>query len=389
MPIEEPLWLKREEEYVEQFRGLFEQAVLDRLPRGPAAIFMSGGLDSTSIAAVAINSAKKNLLPLNLRAYTMDYQPLFDDKEGFLASRAAEYLGIPIEIETGTSCLPFAGWGGSLPLTPEPCHEPFRQLYVAQNRQAAKHARIAFNGLGGDGVLTGQAWPYLVDRMKSGRLAEAVRTFGGYMLRRGRIPPLRGGFRGALRRWIKPNDPMANYPRWLAPQFEKETRLRDRWRELQRSLESAHPWHPKAHAALFLSSTVLENDEPPLSGVPLECRAPLLDVRVQRFLLRLPPVPLCIDKQLLRLALRGSLPREILMRPKTGFQGDQVVLQMRKNNWTPLPLPPPTESIRQFVIWQGLSAALRKEAIVFPWADLRPVALEYWLRAIESGRSIQ
>jgi asparagine synthase (glutamine-hydrolysing) len=389
LPIEEPLWLKREEEYVERFRELLETAVRERLPSGRVAIFMSGGLDSTSVAAVAVNSAKKNKLRLDLRAYTIDYQPLFDDKEGFLASRAAEYLGIPIEIEAGASCLPFEGWGGSLPPTPEPCHEPFRQLHIGQNRQAAKHARIAFNGLGGDGVLTGQAWPYLVDRIKNGRLAEVARTFGGYMLRHGRIPPLRGGFHSALRRFIKPNNPIAKYPRWLAPQFEREIRLRDRWCELQRPLESDHPWHPKAHAALFLSSTILENEEPPLSGVPLECRAPLVDVRVQRFLLRIPPVPLCIDKQLLRRALHDLLPKEILMRPKTGFQGDPVVLQMTKNNWTPLPLAPPTESILQFVTWPELSAALQKGSLVFPWAELRPVALEYWLRGIESGRSIQ
>ena len=43
--------LKRPEEYVEQFQELLEKAVRDRLPRGPCGIFMSGGLDSTSVAA--------------------------------------------------------------------------------------------------------------------------------------------------------------------------------------------------------------------------------------------------------------------------------------------------------------------------------------------------
>src|SRR5277367_4799974 len=36
LPVEEPLYLKRPEEYVEQFRGYFEEAVRDRLPKGPA-----------------------------------------------------------------------------------------------------------------------------------------------------------------------------------------------------------------------------------------------------------------------------------------------------------------------------------------------------------------
>ena len=53
LPIEEPLFLKRREDYVEEFRDHLEQAIRDRLPAGPAGIFMSGGLDSTSVAAVA------------------------------------------------------------------------------------------------------------------------------------------------------------------------------------------------------------------------------------------------------------------------------------------------------------------------------------------------
>src|SRR5258706_1653198 len=93
LAVEEPLWLNREEEYVEQFRELLDHAVRERLPLGPAAIFMSGGLDSTSVAAVATAGAKRRGIPLALRAYTIDYQPLFDDQEGTLASRTAQYLG--------------------------------------------------------------------------------------------------------------------------------------------------------------------------------------------------------------------------------------------------------------------------------------------------------
>ncbi len=51
--VEEPLLLDRPEEYVEQFQELLEMAVRDRLPHRPCGIFLSGGLDSTSIAAVA------------------------------------------------------------------------------------------------------------------------------------------------------------------------------------------------------------------------------------------------------------------------------------------------------------------------------------------------
>jgi hypothetical protein len=135
-PIEEPLQLKREEEYVEQFRGILERAVMERLPRGPAAIFMSGGLDSNSVAPIAQASTRKLALPLDLRAYTVDYQPLFDDREGQLASAAAKFIGMPIEIQQGAFHLPFMRWDDRLPPMPEPCHDPYRRLYVEQNQQS-------------------------------------------------------------------------------------------------------------------------------------------------------------------------------------------------------------------------------------------------------------
>jgi asparagine synthase (glutamine-hydrolysing) len=390
LPIEEPLQLKREE-YVEQFREILEQAVVERLPRGPAAILMSGGLDSTSVAAIAQHRARKRALPLELRAHTLDYRPLFDDREGHLASAAAKFIGIPIEIQSGAFHLPFAGWDDQLPPMPEPCHDPFRRLYVEQNQQIAEHTRVVLNGYGGDGVLTGQTWPYLLYLIRRCHFWDLGRSFGGYLLKHGRIPPLRGGFRSALKNWLKPEDPMARYPKWLSPDFVKKMNLRERWRELQQPLASAHPWHPKAHGILngLFFSSILESEEPTWSGVPLVPRAPLLDLRLQRFLLRVPPVPLCVDKELLRRALRGLLPKEILSRAKTPFEGDQVALQMKRHLWTPLALPPPASAIQKFVAWEQFVTLLQTAPIRFPWADLRPISLMYWLRTIERDAGIQ
>src|SRR5579859_4220564 len=66
--IEDPLLLSRPREYVEQFQELLEMAVRDRLPRGPCGIFLSGGLDSTSVAAVACKIAKQDPANGMLRA---------------------------------------------------------------------------------------------------------------------------------------------------------------------------------------------------------------------------------------------------------------------------------------------------------------------------------
>ncbi len=389
LPIEEPLWLKRPEEYVERFRELLGRAVRERLPQGPAAIFLSGGLDSTSVAAVATDTAKRNATPSVLRGYTVDYQPLFDDQEGALASRAAQHLGIPLEVLPGASHLPFAGWNEYAMPFPEPFHEPFCRIYLEQIRRIAEHTAVAFTGYGGDSILTGQAWPYLVHLLRRHRFLTIGKGFGGYVLRHRRIPPLRGGFRTRFRQWTSRKDPMAEYPGWLAQPFEKELKLRERWLELQRPLELRHPLHPNAHAGLSGSfwPNVLESEDAAWNHTAVESRAPLLDLRILRYLLRIPPVPWCMDKELLRQAVRGLLPEEIRLRPKAPLSGDPLLLQMKSGQWSPFPLPQPTGVIEEFVNWKKLTTVLTDASSSFPWRDLRPLSLLYWLNAVEiAGR---
>jgi asparagine synthase (glutamine-hydrolysing) len=393
LPIEEPMWLKREEEYVEQFRGLLEQAVLDRLPRGPAAIFMSGGLDSASIASVAVRVAKEKQHPLDLRSYTVDYQPLFHDEEGLLASRAADYIGIPIEVSHVASFLPFADWDSQPPPMPEPCHEPLRRVYLGQVRLVASHSRISFNGYGGDDILTGQTWPYFLYLARRFRLARIARDWGTYIWRHGRVPPLRGGFRATLRQWIYRRDPMAAFPLWLAPEFERKLHLRERWRALHRNnvCSLSHPWYPVAHCVLNsgLWASSLELDDSAWSHLPVDSRSPLLDLRILRFLLRVPPLPLCLDKELLRRAGLGSLPEEIRLRPKVPLAGDPFLLHSKSGRWNPLPLPLADQSILTFVDWQKVGLALTDRKAQRLWSDLAPLALHYWLKSIENTNEIQ
>ena len=54
LPIEEPLHYRRDSDYVEHFQLLLSAAVRERLPYGQAVFYLSGGLDSISVAAVAV-----------------------------------------------------------------------------------------------------------------------------------------------------------------------------------------------------------------------------------------------------------------------------------------------------------------------------------------------
>ena len=148
----------------------------------------------------------------------------------------------------------------------------------------------------------------------------------GWHLRAGRLP--RVGLRAAIGRARagRPKRVFREYPPWLAPGFEKSLDLQGRW------LASAVAPDPgrtvRGRARNFLSTpvwrSVLDPADPGMSGMLLEQRHPLIDLRLVRFALSLPPIPWCVEKELFRVAMRGDLPDAVLRRPKTPFAGDPL-----------------------------------------------------------------
>jgi len=375
--------LKRPQEYVEQFQEVLEKAIHDRLPRGPSGIFMSGGLDSTSVAAMVCKIAKKDGPRGPLRAYTIDCRPIFNDEEGTLASLVAGNLGIDIEILSAASCLPYEGWEHTVWRTPEPFHDPFLSLSQRRYREVQGHAPVVLSGYGGDDILTGQAWPHLTYLFQKRNFGTIVKAFGRYIFKHGRIPPLRGGFRTRLRQWMGRLDPLPEFPSWLDPDFVERHNLHGKWRELQELPRTGHPLHPIAFAGLSSRfwSNVFESEDAGWTGVPVDLRAPLLDQRLLRFLLRVPPVPWCMEKALLREATRGMLPEVVRARPKTPLLGDLIKQFIESKKWRPLPLPEPATELREFVDWERLGTTLATAAGSNLWIGLRSVSLSYWLKA--------
>src|SRR2546428_3919053 len=205
----------------------------------------------------------------------------------------------------------------------------------------------------------------------------------------GRPPPLRGGFRTRLRRWMGGTDPVTEFPPWLEPHFAERHNLRGRWQELQESPKAGHPLHPIAFAGLSSKSwsSVLESEDAGWTGAPVESRAPLLDQRLLRFLLRVPPVPWCMEKELLREAMRGVLPEEVRTRRKTPLVQSPFVMQAERVKWTPLPLPPAHPVLAEFLDWKKLDATLAALPGSQLWGDLRPLSLNSWVKGVENDKA--
>lgn len=83
-------------DYVERFRELFDAAVSDRLRADRVGVDMSGGLDSSSIAAVASCLLAERSKSAELHAFTIVYDRIFADEERRYASAVADKLGILI-----------------------------------------------------------------------------------------------------------------------------------------------------------------------------------------------------------------------------------------------------------------------------------------------------
>src|SRR5207342_1550981 len=72
-------------DYVEHFKHLLSAAVSDRLRTDRIAVEMSGGLDSTSVTAVALEQLKAKSSSFELSAYTMVFDHLIPDQERYFA----------------------------------------------------------------------------------------------------------------------------------------------------------------------------------------------------------------------------------------------------------------------------------------------------------------
>jgi asparagine synthase (glutamine-hydrolysing) len=311
-----PLNYRRAADYVDHFRDALGTAVRERLEGGRVSVMMSGGLDSTSVAALA--TAPGGVTPANCLAVTAVYDSLFADEERRFSSLVARSLGIGIEHVAADGYDLFAGWDAAG--HSEPTADVLSAIYSEMLRVAARHAPVAMTGDGGDPTLLPGAVIRHAGRVGVPELCRGIwRT-----VRRGLWPPL--GLRsGLVRRWSRPPAP----PAWLS------TRLRGQYDaagRLQAFRDSLMPRpEPRGEALAVLSSPdwpqAFEVADPNTTGLPVEVRYPFVEARLLTLALSLPSYPWCVDKTAMREAMVGRLPEMIRMRPKSPLAGDPVALR--------------------------------------------------------------
>jgi asparagine synthase (glutamine-hydrolysing) len=344
-------------EVVEGFVRVFRTAVEDRLPPGPTAILMSGGLDSTTIAALAleVSGAGKSS---KITGHVSGFSRLIPDEEPRHAVAVGAALGVPVRTYEGEGYLferhgPRAWLSAPEPrfsLHVTPLHEIFETV-------AAEGGRVLLSGEGGDLVL----------KPDSGRRMSWL--------------PVR--LRVSLRRILRPIRGI-DWPfdgSWLDQDFVRRIGLADRWDVVNERIRVT------SKRRAVTDDPVLENTlssgHAEFTRLPLVFRHPFFDVRLLEFLQSIPPQPWLVKKRIIREAMRGMLPDTILERPKTPLQRHfyPALATQSPDPW--LEELAATAELAAYVAQGPLLDAIRHPEIAanrYVQRVIFPLSLAFWLR---------
>jgi asparagine synthase (glutamine-hydrolysing) len=378
LPVEEEIRYRQEGDYVERFRELLGLAVHDRLRAPRAALMMSGGLDSSSVAATARGAAPSS--QGNLKAVTLVYERLIPDDERQYSGLVAQALNLPIQYVAVDGYNLFDGWEDAQARPSEPFSEWLLAIQDDALRLASAFSRTVLTGQGGDPALSTSITHHARSLLKGLQLARLLRDFGRFALAEGRFSRLYFDTRWRVFRTRRARP--GGRPAWLAPEFSARFPYEERLSQISEVASSKHPLRP--HAYQVLTSPLWPYQfalyDPGTTRVPVECRHPYFDLRLVRFLLRVPPVPWCTDKEIVRRALRGILPDSVRLRRKSPLTQDVVPLLLRRpDHWWRDVRPAP--GIENYVQWQLLPHQTAAESSGAATAYLSAVGLNLWLMA--------
>lgn len=328
-----------------KLRPLLEDAIRGHLIADvPVGLFLSGGLDSGAMAALAGRAQA------GIRSFTLSFPGTTYD-EAPLARRVAERCGtkhteVPLE-----GAAMFARIDEAVAALDQPTMDGINTYFVSW---AAREVglKVALSGLGGDELFAGYA-----SFANTASLRRLVRLawFVPRPLRRAMAPLISAALGSRVSRdatgkvlaaWTDP-DTLPNpyfYTRALFPPRQLERLTEPRFRPstvgadgvtldptwlgwLDRSAMEAGKLEPVAATSwlemrCYMASTLLRDTDSVSMARSLEVRVPLLDTPVVEFVSSLPDAARHqrgVQKALLVEALREVLPEEILGQPKRTF----------------------------------------------------------------------
>jgi asparagine synthase (glutamine-hydrolysing) len=327
----DPVEGRSEEEHQEALRAQLEEAVKVRLVADvPLGAFLSGGIDSSTIVGLMTRQMTRPVKTFSIGFHEDSHNELQ------YARRAAERFGAEHH---------------ELIVTPQVCQwvdelvwhfdEPFADQSALPTYAVAKlarqHVTVVLSGDGGDELFAGYT-RYLSDhrRRRFARLPRAFRK--GVMRPLARRLPHGAVGRNYLHfvafdfpdRYIETHSIFTSLTKGALYSHDFSRRLADtesvvaRHRRVAAGARTGAPLDSLLYldSKTYLPGDILTKLDRMSMAVSLEARAPLLDHRLIESVLRIPATMKLrgpTTKHILRRAVRGLVPDEILERPKRGF----------------------------------------------------------------------
>ncbi|HEX8455703.1 MAG TPA: asparagine synthase (glutamine-hydrolyzing) [Pyrinomonadaceae bacterium] len=327
-------------DYIEEWSQLFRKSVELRLMADvPLGMFLSGGIDSSAIAAVMSGMVSDPIKTFSVafaerEANELHYARLVADK---FKTDHHETIVTP---EDFFDALPRLVWHEDEPLA----HPSSVALYFV-SRLAAQHVKVVLTGEGSDEMLGGYERYYKT--IYNLALAPAYRTLTtegvrGALARRIENLPLDSRVRHKLRRTflcLAPDieslyfDNFAVFTRemqgeLLAPETRERAGEIDPYRDMRRYFEAGGARRSLLNRMLYadtktyLHELLMKQDQMSMAA-SIESRVPFLDHKLVEFTARLPRRLKLrrgwTTKYILRESMKNVLPAPILSRKKMGF----------------------------------------------------------------------
>lgn len=336
-----------DEEYAERFLEIFREAVRCRLrTQAPAAIFLSGGLDSSAILAMSARLALEGVVPGKwYAAYHLEIDRREANERKFVDQLAAMWPGRYCIVD-GAAALA-APPPDDPPYDALPAEEvipPWESLYAAAR---ADGSRVVLWGYGADESLTGHPvhCADLARRLEFGKLIRQARHdvavhrrwdtqvgwrgIAGWSV----LPLIPKGAKSALKRALH-----RGVPRWFTPQFARAIAFQDRLE--RRAGVPAFPTLVQREIYTMLVSgyriSTYEICGRQEARLGMEGRSPFFDRRLVEFALALPENQRWRDDQtkfVVRTAMQGLLPQSLRRRPTKGTY-THLVRETIARQWT-------------------------------------------------------
>jgi asparagine synthase (glutamine-hydrolysing) len=319
---------------------LLEAAVARRLEADvPVGIFLSGGIDSSAILALAARHRKR--IPTFSVAFE---EPSFDESR--YARLLAERLRTDHHEErlSATACVDLLS--AAVDALDEPFADPSFLPTMLVSRFAQRSVKVVLTGDGGDEIFAGYD-PFVAHRLARllawlpPALWQAVGSATSLLPTSSANMSLDFRLKRFVRGLSVPDE--LRHPTWLGSLQPRELRELV-LPEFRASAESAELYHDALEDAAYdlsrgispgsiegalryyfrryLADDILVKADRAAMNTSLEVRSPFLDTEVVEWASRLPAgqkLSLTSTKVVLKDALQGIVPDEILTRPKKGF----------------------------------------------------------------------